>query len=149
VVGGQGQDELYGDETPWGYGIGGNDIVFGNLGADTCSGGPGDDVVRGGQGEDLLYGDEGDDYLSGDRGADTLSGGAGADRFHTFGEAGIDRVLDFDSAEGDRVMVDPGAHYTVSQEGADVVIHVDGDAVMTLTGVTLAALPSGWIFESW
>ena len=49
---------------------------------------------------------------------------AGADRFHTFSGSGVDRVMDFNLAEGDRVMLDPGTTYTISQVGADTVIGI-------------------------
>ena len=63
--------------------------------------------VRGGQQEDSLSGGCGDDFVSGDKGDDTMTGGAGAELFHSFGDAGIDRVLDFNLAEGDRVITHP------------------------------------------
>jgi Ca2+-binding RTX toxin-like protein len=138
VVGGKDNDSLSGEA--------GADIVYGNLGADTCDGGAGDDIVRGGQQDDIVQGGDGDDFLSGDRGADTVSGGAGADLFHTFGEAGLDRVLDFHIPEGDRVMLDPGSEYTVVQVGADTVINLVGGGQMILAGVALTSLPAGWIF---
>jgi Ca2+-binding RTX toxin-like protein len=138
VVGGKDQDLLFGDA--------GDDIVYGNLGDDTCLGGAGADLVRGGQGADLLVGADGDDWISGDRGDDTMTGGAGADVFHTFGDAGIDRVLDFTAVEGDRIQLDPGTQYTVAQVGADTVISMTGGGQMILVGVQLSTLPSGWIF---
>jgi serralysin len=155
VLGGQGNDKLLGDDKLW-TGQGDNfsdlgegaDFVHGNLGDDTCDGGPGADTVRGGQGDDSLTGSAGDDWLSGDRGSDTLSGGAGADVFHSFGEAGLDRVLDFNRAEGDRVQLDPGTTYTVSQSGADVVIDMAGGARMVLAGVQLSTLSGDWIFTA-
>ncbi|MDB5424035.1 MAG: alkaline metalloproteinase [Phenylobacterium sp.] len=138
VVGGKDNDQLYGEA--------GGDVVWGNLGNDSLDGGDGNDQVRGGQGNDLVMGGAGDDYVSGDRGNDTIHGGSGADLFHSFGDAGIDRVLDFNAAEGDRVMLDPGTVYTVAQMFQDTVITMDGGAQMTLVGVTLSALPAGWIF---
>lgn len=138
VVGGKDNDRLFGDD--------GDDIVYGNLGADTCEGGAGNDLVRGGQEDDRLVGGAGDDWLSGDRGADTVSGGAGADIFNTFGDAGVDRVLDFSRAEGDRVRVEAGQTYTTAQVGDDVVITLSGGAQMTLVGVKLATLNGDWIF---
>ncbi len=138
VVGGKDNDSLSGDA--------GVDIVYGNLGNDTCDGGADADLVRGGQGDDLLFGQAGDDWLSGDRGNDTLSGGAGADIFHSFGDAGIDRVTDFNRAQGDRVLLDPGTVYTVSQSGADVVIAMTGGGQMILVGVQQSALTGDWIF---
>jgi serralysin len=138
VVGGQDQDLLYGDE--------GADIVYGNLGDDTLWGGVGADLVRGGQGADLIRGEDGDDWLSGDRGNDTISGGAGADIFHGSQDAGIDRVLDFSLAEGDRVQLDPGTTFVLRQSGADAVIDMGGGHQMVLVGVQLSGLTGGWLF---
>ena len=138
VIGGKDNDSLSGDE--------GSDLVYGNLGSDTCDGGSGDDNVRGGQGNDLVLGGAGNDFVSGDKGDDTMTGGTGADIFHTFGDAGIDRVTDFNLAEGDRVQLDPGTQYTVAQVGADTVISMTGGGQMVLVGVTLSSLTEGWIF---
>ncbi|HVI31953.1 M10 family metallopeptidase C-terminal domain-containing protein [Phenylobacterium sp.] len=138
VVGGQDNDLLMGDD--------GDDIVYGNLGDDVLWGGPGADLMRGGQGGDHLRGEAGGDWLSGDRGDDTLAGGAGADVFHGSQDAGVDRVLDFSFAEGDRVQLDPGTTYALSQAGADTVIDMGGGHQMVLVGVQLSALGSGWIF---
>ena len=132
VVGGKDNDLLHGEA--------GDDIVYGNLGADTGHGGDGNDLIRGGQGEDQLFGGPGNDWISGDRGDDTISGGAGADIFNTFGEAGVDRVLDFNSAEGDRVRFDPGTTWTLAASGADTVINMSGGAQMILVGVASSAL---------
>ena len=137
VVGGKDNDSLSGEA--------GGDLVYGNLGNDTCEGGDGNDIVRGGQQDDVLFGGAGDDYISGDRDNDTVTGGAGADIFHSFGEAGIDRVLDFNRAEGDRVLLDAGTTYTVAQSGADTVVSMTGGGQMILVGVNLASLTDGWI----
>lgn len=136
VVGGKGDDRLFGG--------GGADVVLGNIGRDYIDGGDGDDIVRGGQDDDLVFGGAGNDWLAGDRGADTVSGGPGADTFHIFGEAGVDRVTDFSRADGDRVLVEPGASWAVAQEGGDVVVQV-GEARLVLAGVSLGSLGEGWI----
>ncbi|HEY0435885.1 MAG TPA: calcium-binding protein [Phenylobacterium sp.] len=138
VVGGKGDDSLAGSA--------GQNLVYGNIGNDTCDGGAGDDVVRGGQDNDVVRGGDGNDFVSGDKGNDTMTGGAGADIFHTFGDAGIDRVTDFNLAQGDRVQVDPGTVFTVSQSGADTLITMQGGAQMILVGVQMATLTPGWIF---
>jgi Ca2+-binding RTX toxin-like protein len=138
TVGGKDNDLLSGDA--------GGDVVWGNLGNDTCSGGDGNDQVRGGQGDDSVSGGAGDDYVSGDRGNDTISGGSGADLFHGSQDAGIDRVLDFNQAEGDRVFLDPGTTYTLSQAGADTVIDMGGGHQMILVGIQMSTLTPGWIF---
>jgi Ca2+-binding RTX toxin-like protein len=137
AVGGKDNDLLFGEA--------GGDVVWGNLGNDTLDGGDGNDQVRGGQGDDSVTGGAGDDFVSGDRGADTVAGGLGADLFHASQDSGLDRVIDFHVAEGDRVLLDPGTTYTVSQVGTDTVINMGGDNQMVLVGVDLSTLPSGWI----
>ena len=139
VVGGKDQDVLYGNH--------GADLVYGNLGDDVCIGGDGADILRGGQGADSLMGDAGDDYVSGDRGNDTVAGGAGADFFHSFTGAETDRVTDFNFAEGDRVLLDPGTMFSVAQVGADTVVTLGAatDQVI-LVGVDMSTLGEGWIF---
>jgi serralysin len=136
-VGGKDNDLLFGGD--------GADFVYGNLGDDTCNGDAGADTVRGGQGNDSLNGGDGNDFVSGDRGDDTMAGGAGADVFHTFGEAGVDRVLDFHLSEGDRIQLDPGTTYQLAQSGGDTVIMMSGGQ-MVLVGVSLSSLPPGTIF---
>jgi Ca2+-binding RTX toxin-like protein len=138
AVGGKDNDSLSGEA--------GGDVVWGNLGNDTQNGGDGNDQVRGGQGDDTITGGAGDDYVSGDRGNDTIAGGAGADLFHGSQDAGIDRAVDFHISEGDRVFLDPGTTYTVSQQGADTVIDMGGGHQMILVGVQLSTLTPGWIF---
>jgi len=140
LVGGQGNDVITAH-------AGGN-ILYGNLGNDTLTGGSGAELIRGGQGDDVLKGGDGNDWLSGDRGNDTLTGGAGADIFHTFQGADIDVVTDFNAAEGDRVQVDPGTTYTLSQSGADVIIDMGAGSEMILKNVQLSSLPAGWIFAA-
>jgi serralysin len=128
------------------FGDAGNDLVYGNLGNDTLDGGAGNDQVLGGQGDDVIYGGTGDDYMSGDRGNDTEAGGPGADTFHSFVGAGIDRVLDFNRAEGDRVMLDPGTTFSAVQVGADTVINIGtGGDQMILVGVSISTLTGDWI----
>jgi len=141
VRGGQGNDLVYGDD--------GDDLhVNGNIGDDTVRGGNGADSVYGGQGNDLLYGDAGNDYLSGDLGSDTLTGGTGADSFHLGANSGHDYVTDFSASQGDRVILDHGATYTVGQSGADTLVTLSTGEQLTLQGVTAANLPSGWIVVS-
>ena len=138
VVGGKDNDSLSGSD--------GQNLVYGNLGNDTCDGGAGNDTVRGGQDNDVVIGGAGDDYVSGDKGSDTMTGGIGADIFHSFGDAGIDRVTDFSLAQGDRVQLDPGTVFTVSQVGADTIINMTGGGQMTLVGIQLSSLTGNWIF---
>ncbi|WP_293400633.1 hypothetical protein [Phenylobacterium sp.] len=137
VLGGQHDDLLYGQA--------GNDLVYGNMGRDLLEGGDGADTMLGGQDDDTLVGGSGADFLSGDRGDDTIRGGAGADTFHSFAGAGIDRVLDFNRAEGDRVAIGGGAAYAVTSGGGDVFITLDGGGQVILVGRSLADLTGDWI----
>lgn len=155
VYGGQSNDFLHGnigDDRL--YGDNGQDTVAGGQGADFVQGGQGDDfvfgdlgddVVLGGRGDDQVFGGAGNDYLSGDLGADTLTGGAGADVFHSFGGAGLDLVTDFNQADGDRVLLDPGTSYVLSQVGGDVHVVMGGGGELILAGVQLSSLTNGWI----
>ena len=85
------------------------------------------------------------DIFRGHGGDDLLLSGFGADTFHTFGGAGLDRVTDFNRAEGDRVQLDPGDTYTAAQVGADTVITIGGQGQMILVGVALSSLVGDWI----
>jgi Ca2+-binding RTX toxin-like protein len=137
LLGGDGNDTVSGDL--------GDDVLQGGQGADYLVGGDGRDVIRGGRDDDIVHGGGGDDWIAGDLGNDTLFGGAGADTFHSFGQAGLDVVMDFNAAEGDRVRLLDGTAYTVAQVGADTVINMTGGARMVLAGVTLSSLADGWI----
>lgn len=70
----------------------------------------GNDYLDGGAGNDVLYGQGGNDVLRGGSGSDQLFGGSGADLFvWRRGDAGqpgaadLDRIHDFNAAEGDRL----------------------------------------------
>jgi Ca2+-binding RTX toxin-like protein len=146
VFGGQGGDQLFGgDDDDVLSGDLGADTLQGNTGADTIIGGAGADLAFGGQGDDQLFGGGGDDFLSGDLGADTLTGGAGADTFHSWAGAGADLITDFNRAEGDRIVLDSGTRYTVSQAGDDVHIDMEGGGELILAHVHLSTLTGDWL----
>jgi Ca2+-binding RTX toxin-like protein len=137
LLGGQGADSITGSA--------GADRIYGNMGADTLVAGAGASTLLGGQDDDVIRGGAGDDWISGDRGSDTISGGLGADTFHAFAGAGLDVVTDFHRAEGDRVVLDAGTTYTVSQVGADTVVDMGDGSQLVLQNVQLSTLSSGWI----
>lgn len=139
LMGGQGNDLIDASQST------GHNFINGNIGADSLTGGAGGDFLRGGQGDDVIVGGSSSDWLSGDRGANTLTGGGGADVFHAGG--GTDRVLDFSQLQGDRVLIDPGVHFTAAQVGQDTVIDLGGQGQMTLVGVQFASLTPGWIVQ--
>ncbi len=141
IFGGTGNDWLLGGQgNDYVVGGGGNQIIYGNLGDDTLVGGAGAETIRGGQGNDTLSGGGGRDWMSGDRGDDTLSGGAGGDTFHAFNGSGSDRVLDFNSLEGDRVMLFAGTNYSVIFEGSDTIIDLGLGDRLILVGVSASTL---------
>ena len=137
VYGGQGDDSLAGGD--------GNSLVNGNLGNDTVHGGAGNDTVYGGQGDDMVYGDAGDDQLSGDLGNDTLYGGPGADRFLFAKGGGQDWIADFNSAEGDRIVLPAGTAYTLDTYQNQVIVDLGGGDTLGLAGVSPAQFSTDWI----
>jgi Ca2+-binding RTX toxin-like protein len=114
---------LYGNETL--LGGDGNDYLRGGIDADLLNGGPGDDTLLGGLGQDRLLGGAGEDVIDagggpwggGNFSPDVQTGGSGADTFvfssssafaAIFYGSGVgggnrDRIVDFDTAEGDRI----------------------------------------------
>jgi Ca2+-binding RTX toxin-like protein len=102
VMGGAGNDLIYGDA--------GDDTLEGQIGADQLVGGDGDDMLTGEALSDALFGGDGIDFLNGGYGYDRLNGGDGADRFYHNGSAvfGSDWVQDYDSTEGDVLLLLPG-----------------------------------------
>jgi Ca2+-binding RTX toxin-like protein len=135
VCGGQGDDLVYGDV--------GDDYVNGNRGADQVFGGAGADTLHGGQANDWISGGAGADWLNGDLGDDSMTGGAGADTFHA--SHGVDRITDFNAADGDVVQLDPGTTYTVSASGSDTVLDLGGGDELILVGVSPSSLAGDWI----
>jgi Ca2+-binding RTX toxin-like protein len=136
----------------------GDDVVMGDDGDDTVYGGQDQDWVQGGAGDDMVSGDLGADTVDGGRGEDILVGGTGADRFVFHTGDGVDGILDFSSAQGDRIVLPVGTTYTVmtlqawfSPDAAPagwggyavVDIHNDTDAII-LVGVTPSQM-SDWL----
>jgi Ca2+-binding RTX toxin-like protein len=120
IDGGDGYDMLYGgrgdDKIDGGNG---NDTINGEFGNDRLKGGDGNDKItgergndklEGGKGDDKLFGGKNDDELDGGKGNDTADGGEGADEL--IGGAGadtfvcdqFDTIIDFNSAEGDKII---------------------------------------------
>ena len=98
VIGGNHDDSLEGGS--------GDDLINGGNHDDVLQGGSGDDSINGGNHNDVLQGGSGNDYLNGDIGQDSLTGGDGADRFVVDSLDSLDIIVDFDSAQGDKILVD-------------------------------------------
>lgn len=100
ATGGAGNDTLTGMEN-----------LVGGTGADILTGSDSANVIEGGNGADQLSGGGGADILIGGGGRDLLQGGAGGDVFRFAAIADLpgttattaDEILDFSSAQGDRI----------------------------------------------
>ena len=100
----------YGLSTAYGDTFEGFENVLGGKFADALAGDGAANRLIGHDGDDILTGRDGDDRLEGQRGADKLEGGGGADVFvysdaldTTYYSPGRDTILDFSSADGDRI----------------------------------------------
>lgn len=81
----------------------------GNNGANVLTGNDGNNSLNGGKGADRLIGGLGNDKLIGKTEADTLTGGGGADSFifnTKPGNTSVDKILDFSSTAGDKLVFD-------------------------------------------
>jgi Ca2+-binding RTX toxin-like protein len=114
-------------------------------------GSPYADRLSGSAGVNEIYGGSGDDTITGGTGADHLYGGAGADTFiyaalsDSSAGAGVDKILDFSHAEGDRIDL----------SAIDANTTLSGDQAFTLTGTFTHAAgqlielakTGGWLVE--
>ncbi|WP_366838370.1 calcium-binding protein [Nostoc sp. LPT] len=82
-----------------------NNITGFDYSNDVINGQGGDDIIDGKRGNDLLRGGTGNDTLIGNFGDDTLVGGAGADRFLYDNNSSVDTISDFNSSEGDKIVL--------------------------------------------
>ncbi|WP_281684499.1 calcium-binding protein [Thalassobaculum salexigens] len=126
----------------------GDDIIYGNFGADSLSGGVGDDELYGGQDNDTLVGGAGDDTLHGNRDDDSLTGGLGSDDFIWVpNTGGTDVISDFSVAQGDRIGISTGQSYTVGSSGDGYVqLQAAAGSTLTLIGVSDAGSVTGAIY---
>lgn len=159
--GGRGNDFMYGYRgNDVMSGGGGDDQIQGHQGNDSLYGQDGRDTLFGQQGDDLLDGGAGNDSLWGGTGADTLRGGTGADTFNfarsvdstirtteqiqlvtldSDDTAGIDTILDFNRAEGDRIDISRIDAFDQSRDGFN-----DNTPFTIVDGPSTAA-GTGWI----
>ncbi len=92
----------------------------GNNTANVLTGNDGSNTINGGKGADQLTGGLGNDKLFGKGGADTLTGGGGGDTF-VFDvkpdNVSVDKIRDFSSAAGDKLMLDHSIFAALSLSG--------------------------------
>ncbi len=123
-------------------------IDVGDIWGRALAGDPVSHRVYGGRGDDELWGFEVDHLDGGDgddllvsHGGGTVRGGAGADKFSFFGEVAAATIEDFDSAEGDRIELDPIGFEGVAQ--TDVQAMLDGSTGNVLN-LSLLGDPGHW-----
>ncbi|MDG1518942.1 MAG: hypothetical protein P8Q57_00540, partial [Yoonia sp.] len=142
-----------------GRGHGGDDTIDGGAGNDRVFGDAGSDLLVGGADNDFLSDGSGSDDLIGGTGDDRMAGGTGADTFVFVTGHGADVITDFDTSEdvldfsGILIPYDPEfdgifpvspsiEYYSeyASQEGANVVLTIDGGDRVTLLNTDLGDL---------
>ncbi|GAB3646142.1 calcium-binding protein [Ramlibacter alkalitolerans] len=145
------------------FGAPGRDIVRGGLGKDVVYGEDGNDVISGMNGNDLLFGGGGADTITGGPDNDTLVGGAGADTLigqlgadHFVLSAGnVDRVQDFDFAQGDRISLEGVTRLaeflpqlTATDSAAGLILAHSGQDFAVLAGRTAAEFSADWFLPA-
>ena len=97
-----------------------DDSITGDRSNNILRGGLGNDSLTGGLGNDRLDGGAGNDTLIGGLGIDTLTGGLGADQFHfdAVGATNLDRITDFNVAQGDRIGLSASLFLGIGSSGA-------------------------------
>jgi hypothetical protein len=115
-----------------------NDIINGRGGQDQLAGMSGDDILRGGDGDDLLQGNGGRNRLVGGKGADTFVVGEG-----------LTKIVDFNSAEGDRIALTEGLTFKqlgieqgVGDRAGNTLVTAKGELLAVLAGVEASSLTS-------
>ena len=139
--GAAGDDEIYGGDA--------RDELLGSLGDDYIVGNAGDDLLVGGAGADVIVGGDGDDVLIGGAGDDFLQGSNGADLFVFTGGDGEDRITDFNSVIGDRIIIDVAGINSFddllavsSQQNGNAVFNFGNGDSLILRNVSVTALSS-------
>ncbi|MGY0778092.1 Ig-like domain-containing protein [Azospirillum argentinense] len=133
LTGGEGNQVVYGDSGAQSMilgpgddflsGGGGNDTVASTSGNDTLYGDAGHDLMHGGDGDDLMNGGSENDTMGGGTGRDTMGGGTGNDIL--FGENGDDILF---GEEGHDVLVlGAGSDMADGGAGNDTLFGEDGD----------------------
>ncbi|KAG1648181.1 Exotoxin PaxA [Nymphon striatum] len=120
-------------------GLGGNDILNGDLGNDTMCGGPGEDRLQGNAGNDDIFGEGNNDMLFGGSGVDDMYGGSGNDDMngqsevdYMYGGTGNDTLIG--GTGRDRMYGEGGFDNLNGSGGSDFMY--GGDQVDTMRGAT-------------
>ena len=141
--GGEGDDRL--------EGMGGDDTLIGGNGSDSLYGGSGNDVLNGGAGFNVLDGGTGDDTLVAQGYSDTLTGGAGHDRYVVDTDWGATISETVLSADDTDVLVLGAINADavgLTHSGRKVTLYATGAGPVTFTPVTKGMPSSIGIFSS-
>lgn len=133
VIGGAGDDLMYGDNDQLDVAYHGVDYMDGGQGADTMVGGGGGDQMFGGDNNDVMIGDgdaiagaaHGKDYLDGEDGDDQMAGDGNDDQL--FGGAGNDNIWGDNSS---LAAEDHGDDYIDGEDGDDALVGSGGNDVL-------------------
>jgi Ca2+-binding RTX toxin-like protein len=143
ATGADGTDAVYNTENVIGSGF-----------ADRLDGTNSANDLSGGAGADSLYGYAGADTITGGAGNDLLDGGADADRFVFTDASGLDQLLNFSSAQGDKIYLKSGINGSsittaaqalahTSDMGGNATIDLGSGHYITLVGIATASLAMG------
>ncbi|MFV0492090.1 MAG: Hint domain-containing protein [Pseudorhodobacter sp.] len=139
ILGGAGNDTIYGDQGNDTIGAGADDdIVYGGSGNDSIQGGTNTtagDTLSGGDGSDTIYGDNIGDDTSG--GGDFILGGAGNDLIH--GQAGNDALSG--GTDNDTIFGGIGDDNLTGNSGNDSIDGGEGNDTLLGDGVQLVPIP--------
>ena len=123
------------------------DTIEGTGAGETIDGLKGNDTIYGMGGNDTLIGNKGKDFLDGGAGDDTLEGGVDADKFSFSGVVGKDTVKDFNSGEGDKIVLSLDGIFnfddlTLKTKKGDTIITWEGSgsSSIKLVGVSSDSL---------
>lgn len=76
-----------------------------------------------------------------------MTSGPDADLFHGSQNARRDGVSDSSAIKDDRVVLEPGTIYAVSEMGADLLIGMGAEHPLIQADVQLVSLSPGWMFS--
>lgn len=141
---GQGTDTVEASITYTLHGYVENLILTGSANIDGVGNSYGNNIT-GNAANNVLKGYSGNDLLNGKGGNDTLYGGSGADTFFFNHGSGADTIADFSAADNDQINVHVysggvagGGGVTLTQDGADVTVHLGSGNQITVSNALLA-----------
>ncbi|MBD2517723.1 FG-GAP repeat protein, partial [Nostoc sp. FACHB-973] len=115
-----------------------NDVINGQGGNDIINGNSGDDLLRGGEGDDILVGGQGNDVLVGGVGADFFT--YNSNREFTTTIFGFDTITDFNSFEGDKIVLDKTTFSAITSAVGTGFSNTNDFQITNLAGTSTATI---------